>query len=68
MSLEIKDFSPYSEMSEGEFYEYFKDKCNVKTSIKAIYRTEKKKYYKSVRKIKTVNKQRKKTKSDTTTD
>ena len=65
--LIINDFSPFAEMTEGEFYDYFKDKCNSRTAIKKIYRDEKKKY-KSVRADKRANKQRKKAESNTTTD
>lgn len=64
MSLEIKDFSPFVEMTEGEFFLYFKDKCKIGTPIKDIYRKEKKKYTQSARKVKRGNKQRKETKPD----
>ena len=68
MGLQIKNFSPFVDMTEGEFFEYFKDKCNLGTPIKAVYREEQKKYKKSVRGIKKDNEQRKKAKSDTVTD
>ena len=64
MSLEIKDFSPFVEMAEGEFFLYFKDKCEIGTPIKHIYREEQKKYNQSVRKSKKSNAKRKEIKSD----
>jgi hypothetical protein len=68
MGLQIQDFSPFVDMTEGEFFDYFKDKCTIGTPIKAIYREEQKKYQKSVRRIKKDNGQRKESKSDTITD
>ena len=65
--LIINDFSPFAKMTEGEFYNYFKDKCSGDTPIKKIYKQEKKKL-KSVRVDKRANKQRKKAESDTVTD
>jgi len=92
--LVINDFSPFVDMTEGEFFDYFKDKCSQGTPIKKIYQDEKKKYerlnnmeeqgpnrdkptkrvrleevannIKDVGVNKTVNKKRKKTKSEST--
>jgi len=61
--LIINEFSPFVDMTEGEFFDYFKDKCNQGTPIRKIYRDEIKKL-ESVRISKTTNKQRKKTKSE----
>ena len=68
MSLQIQDFTPFAEMSEGEFYEYFKGKCNKTTSIKDIYKKEKRKHNQRVRKIERSGKKRKQAKSNTATD
>jgi hypothetical protein len=61
--LVINDFSPFVDMTEGEFFDYFKDKCSQGTPIRKIYRDEIKKL-ESVRISKTTNKQRKKTKPE----
>jgi len=66
MSLEIIDFSFFVDMTEEEFFLHFKDKCNIGTPIKGIYRAEKKKIEESVRKAKRSNKKSKEAEPDST--
>ena len=63
--LVINDISPFVDMTEGEFFDYFKDKCSQGTPIRKIYQDEIKKL-ESARISKTVDKKRKKTKSEST--